>query len=95
MRYRAISKAGWQRRRWPRCSSVAVGTLRPNLGPTGLAGLVCPCCCVRSAPVDGGGGRPLGGCAAAVLRFQPTYTLGHMMDLATWAQEHGAGAAAL
>lgn len=44
---------------------AGLGGARP-----GQRGLVCPCCCVRSAPADGGGGSPPGGSAAAILRFK-------------------------
>ena len=36
----------------------------------GLLGLVCLCYRARSAPADGGGGSPPGGCVVAVLRLQ-------------------------
>ena len=41
-----------------------------NFTSSSVLGLVCPCCRVRSAPVDGGGGRPPGGCVVAALRLQ-------------------------
>jgi hypothetical protein len=58
----------------------------------GLLGRVCPCCHVRSAPADGGGGSPLGGCAVAALRFEPFYLFRltcHVMYLTTRVRVRG------
>jgi hypothetical protein len=71
------------------------------MGPTwvwpGQMGLVCPCCCVRSAPAVGGGGCPPGGCAAAAPRFRLSDLFrltGHVMDLLHEREFADAGAAA-
>jgi hypothetical protein len=44
---------------------------------------VCPCYHVQSAPADGGGRIPLGGCVVSALRFRPAFLLrlaGHTLS---------------
>jgi hypothetical protein len=67
-----FADVSWSWSRW--CGAVQEGAaaltyVKDFTGPIwarpGLQGLVCPYCCVWSAPAVGGGGSPPGGCVAA------------------------------